>query len=54
MDGKAAAEKLWEQCRDSLRGWSSAIRYFGKQAIEDAYRQGFEDGKRETSSVEKE
>lgn len=40
-----AVQRLWTQCRDSLRGWKSAILYFGKEALEEAYRRGFEDGK---------
>lgn len=46
MDG--IVQRLWEQCRDSLRGWKSAILYFGKEALEEAYRRGVEDGKRES------
>lgn len=39
------AVRLWERCRDSMRGWKNAILYFGAEALEEAYQKGLRDGK---------
>jgi hypothetical protein len=53
MTSEQATQSLWEQCRDTLRGWKAAILYFGKGAIEAAYRRGLEEGRRESSDSSK-
>jgi hypothetical protein len=53
MTSEQAAKILWKKCHKSMRGWMEAILYYGKEAIEEAYQRGLEDGRRGSQGKDK-